>query len=262
MSNIPGPLTTQNTADVYQLTSNVFMVTAMQGYINLQALDCLDSPAGPQYGTIELNGTNIDLQSGGLASLSLCGQEESGGVQISTSGLTSAISLSSNSEGLSSTALFNSAGILLAFNLPGISAQVALNEEALSLSMGPPGAGSKILMTEESIVFQVGETIMTITAEGVVTEAPTVEVSCEDTNISISAEGINEEVGEVTREMNAEGHNFTAAETELNVGVEGIACEAPTQELEFEAASELSATENSITGDAMLSQEAAITMTE
>ena len=107
-----------------------------------------------------------------------------------------------------------------------------------------------------------GKAASRITAEGVVTEAPSVEVSCDDTNISISAEGINEEVGEVTREMNAEGHNLTAAETELNVGVEGIAGEAPTQELEFEAASELSATENSITGDAMLSQEAAITMIE
>ena len=29
MSNLPGPLTTQDTADVYQLTTNVFMVTAM-----------------------------------------------------------------------------------------------------------------------------------------------------------------------------------------------------------------------------------------
>ena len=262
MSYIPSPLTTQNTADVYQLTSNVFMVTAMQGYINLQALDSLNSPAGPQYGTIELNATNIVLQSGGLASLSLCGQDESGGIQISTCGLTNAISLSSNSEGISSQTLINSAGILLAFNLPGISAQVALNEEALSLSMGPPGAGSKILMTPESITFQVGETIMTMTAAGIVTEAQCVEINCDDTNISISAEGINEEVGEVTREMNAEGHNFTAAETELNVGVEGLVSEAPTMAVEFEAASELSATENSITGDAMLSHEAPIIMAE
>jgi hypothetical protein len=150
----------------------------------------------------------------------------------------------------------------LAFNLPGISAQVALNEEALSLSMGPPGAGSKILMTPESITFQVGETVMTMTAAGIVTEAQSVEINCDDTNISISAEGINEEVGEVTREMNAEGHNFTAAETELNVGVEGLVSEAPTMAVEFEAASELSATENSITGDAMLSHEAPIIMSE
>ncbi|NBU76110.1 MAG: hypothetical protein EBS30_12975, partial [Planctomycetes bacterium] len=84
----------------------------------------------------------------------------------------------------------------------------------------------------------------------------------DDTNISISPEGINEEVGEVTREMNVEGHNFTAGEVEYNVGVTGIVGEGPTMELEFEAASEVSATANSITGEAMLSQEAPITMFE
>jgi hypothetical protein len=158
--------------------------------------------------------------------------------------------------------MLNTSGALLSFGLGELLAQVALNGEALSLSMGPGGEGSSITMTPESITFQVGETIMTMTAAGIVTEAQCVEINCDDTNISISAEGINEEVGEVTREMNAEGHNFTAAETELNIGVEGLVSEAPTMAVEFEAASELSATENSITGDAMLSHEAPIMMSE
>ena len=256
------PLTTQKMLDLYNLTCNVFVVSAMQSYVRISALDDLVSPTGPQYGTVEINGTNISLESGGLASVNLTNQEESGAVDICASGLAGAVSVSSVGEESNAMLMLNTSGALLSFGLGELLAQVALNGEALSLSMGPGGEGSSITMTPESITFQVGETIMTMTAAGIVTEAQSVEINCDDTNISISPEGINEEVGEVTREMNVEGHNFTAGEVEYNVGVEGIVGEGPTMELEFEAASEISATANSITGEAMLSQEAPITMFE
>ena len=103
---------------------------------------------------------------------------------------------------------------------------------------------------------------MTMTTQGIFMVAPAVGVACEETNVVINEIGIVEQVGENARFLNAEGHNLTAAETELNVGVEGLGSEGPTMAVEFEAASESSATENSITGDAMLSMEAAIIMSE
>ena len=113
-----------------------------------------------------------------------------------------------------------------------------------------------------AIIFKVGETIMTMTAEGIVTTAPTVEINCDDTNLVYSAEGITEEVGEVTREVTAEGHNFTAGEVELNVGVEGMMAEAPTNTAEFEGSSEMNSALITEAADAMLSVEAAISMVE
>jgi hypothetical protein len=117
-------------------------------------------------------------------------------------------------------------------------------------------------MTPESITFKVGETQMTMTAEGIVTTAPSVEVNCDDTNVVISPEGITEEVGEVTREMTAEGHNLTAAEVEMNVGVEGVTAEGPISTSEFEGSTELNTAMFTQVMDGMLSVDAPITMVE
>jgi len=146
--------------------------------------------------------------------------------------------------------------------LPGVCGAIQINQEAILLSIGEPGVGSTITMTPESITFQVGETVMTITAEGVVTSAPTVEINCDETNLVYSAEGITEEVGEVTREVTAEGHNFTAGEVELNVGVEGMMAEAPTNTAEFEGSYEMNSALITEAADAMLSVEASISMVE
>ena len=78
----------------------------------------------------------------------------------------------------------------------------------------------------------------------------------------ISPEGITEEVGEVTREMTAEGHNFTAAEVEMNVGVQGVTAEGPTSTSEFEGSTELNTAMLTQAMDGMLSVDAPITMVE
>jgi hypothetical protein len=62
--------------------------------------------------------------------------------------------------------------------------------------------------------------------------------------------------------VTAEGHNFTAGEVELNVGVEGLMAEAPTNTSEFEASSEINSAMITEAADAMLSVEAAISMVE
>jgi hypothetical protein len=56
----------------------------------------------------------------------------------------------------------------------------------------------------------------------------------------LSPAGITEEVPPASREMTAEGHNLSAAETELNVGVAGIVKSSPTLTSEIEAAVEKS----------------------
>ena len=132
----------------------------------------------------------------------------------------------------------------------------------MMISCGEYGVGSSITMTPISITFKVGETLMTMTAEGIVTTAPSVEINCEDTNVLISPEGITEEVGEVTREMTMEGHNFTAAEVEMNVGVAGFTAEGPTSTSEFEGSTELNTATLTQAIDALISLDAPIPMVE
>ena len=152
-------------------------------------------------------------------------------------------------------------GLFLCSGPGEASAAITMSAEKLELSMGPPGTGSMITMTDESITFKVGEVVISITPEGIVSTSPTVEVNCEDTNISISAEGINEQVAEVTREMNVEGHNFTAAETEFNVGVEGFVGEGPVKASETEGAEAQNSTMHANIADAMDTRIGAILIT-
>ena len=141
---------------------------------------------------------------------------------------------------------------------------IVVSPEFIQIFNGLPGVCGAIQINQEAILLSIGESgvVMTITAEGVVTSAPTVEINCDETNLVYSAEGITEEVGEVTREVTAEGHNFTAGEVELNVGVEGMMAEAPTNTAEFEGTSEMNSALITEAADAMLSVEASISMVE
>jgi hypothetical protein len=91
--------------------------------------------------------------------------------------------------------------------LPAISLEGGL-DGSITLHAGAPGAGPmiKLLADPPSIVFQVGEVIVTISEEGIV-----------------------EEVAECTRELTPEGHNLTAGETEENINVTGHDTEAPVE---------------------------------
>ena len=59
-----------------------------------------------------------------------------------------------------------------------------------------------------------------------------------------------------------EGHNFTAAEVEMNVGVAGFTAEGPTSTSEFEGSTELNTATLTQAIDALISLDAPITMVE
>lgn len=128
--------------------------------------------------------------------------------------------------------------VQLGAGVPIIGAFVKLEPEAVLISCGAPGVGASIKMTPESITFQVGEVTFTMTPAGIV-----------------------EDVAECTRELTPEGHNFQAAETEVNVGVEGICVAVPTEEREAEAGAVHNETMLTHTSDAMRNDDAGILVT-
>lgn len=116
---------------------------------------------------------------------------------------------------------------------------IEMTPEYVKISVGPPELGTSITMTDESITLAVAEVTMTLTAEG-----------------------ITEDVAEVSREVTPEGHNFTAGETELNVGVEGLVAEVPTSEEEVDGGTVVNETLASQSTDAAKEEDAGIIITE
>jgi len=232
---------------------NEHIVSASNGNISLTSLG-IDSVLSLTSQSIIMNTSNAFLN---------CAYGVAGGtISLSASGEESCIDISTPSAGVFASISVTPKGISILSGVDASPCAINMCAESLNLQMGPSGTGSLITMTPESITFKVGETIMTMTAEGIVTTTPSVEVNCEDTNIIISAEGITEEVGENTREVTAEGHNFTAAETELNIGVSGITAESPMGTMEFEATAEINSAMITEAADAMLSIDSGISMVE
>ena len=241
-----------------------FYVSALAGLVQVRSVG-LDSMVQVGGQSVELSAFTEELEETGSSASVFLEQAESGGVlNLSAAGANPSISLdASPMEGeIYSGMGIGSEGIMLAYGIPGLGGTIVMGEGSMMLAFGDPAVGSSITMTPESITFKVGETQMTMTAEGIVTTAPSVEINCDDTNVVISPEGITEEVGEVTREMTAEGHNLTAAEVEMNVGVEGVTAEGPISTSEFEGSTELNTAMFTQVMDGMLSVDAPITMVE
>jgi hypothetical protein len=264
------PITTQITADQYGIICNTFTLNDNKSLIKLVSSDSksvLALPAADVSGSIILESSTISLNSKGNSFINMIGGmlNPDPSISLSTTGINSSeISLVANATGnpLGGSIVANTGGVLISYGIKGNEGIASITNKAINLSVGVPDVGPSITITPESIIFRVGEATMTMTAQGIFMVAPAVGVACGQTNIVINEIGIVEQIGENSRILNDEGHSLSAAETELNVGVEGLVSEAPTMAVEFEASSELSATENSITGDAMLSLEAAITMSE
>jgi hypothetical protein len=196
---------------------------------------------------------DYNLQCAGVICVQGFGDE----VGIDAAGLTSALRMSGATSAtvqsgaavlcLSNTAVEIGTAILtvgelgsvkIGCGVPLVGANIVLEPEAISITCGAPGVGASIKMTPESITFQVAEVMMTITPAGIV-----------------------EEVAECSRELTAEGHNLTAAETEFNVGVQGETKELPTEESEVEGGTVDNETMGSHTSDAMRNDDAGIMMT-
>jgi len=241
-----------------------FYVSALAGLVQVRSVG-LDSVVQLGGQSIELSAFTEELEETGSSASIFLEQAESGGVvNLSAGGSNPSIALNASPlEGeLYSGMGIGADGVLISYGIPGLGGAIAMGEGSMVLTFGDPSVGSSITMTPESITFKVGETQMTMTAEGIVTTAQSVEINCDDTNVVISPEGITEEVGEVTREMTAEGHNLTAAEVEMNVGVEGVTAEGPTSTSEFEGSTELNTAMLTQALDGMLSVDAPITMVE
>jgi hypothetical protein len=236
-----------------RLTVSELIVSATEGNILVQTEAAL--------GAINLQSSSIDLNSNS-AFLSLNESANGGGIVLGTTGAEGAILVQATSEDVVSALTVTPAGMMMAYGMPGMIGAIQINKGEMVISMGEPEVGPTITITSDSISFQVGETIMSMTADGIVTTAPSVEINCDDTNLLLSSEGITEEVGEVSREVSAEGHNLTAGEVEMNVGVAGITSEAPTSTGEFEGSAELNSPMLTQAVDAMLSIDSAITMVE
>ena len=182
-------------------------------------------------------------------------------ISLSTNGIdSSAISLVASATGnpLGGSIIANTSGVNISHGTEGNQGLASITNKAINLSVGIPDVGPSITITPESIIFKVGETSWTMTAAGIVTTSPAVEVNCEDTNVVISAEGISEEVAEITREVTAEGHNMMAAEVEVNIGVAGINNEAPMANHENEATTEIISSLLNETIDAIVAIDAAL----
>ena len=218
------------------------IVSATEGNVSVQAAGLA--------GVISLESQAILLNSNS-AFLSLSDGEMGGGASISASGANSAISLSTPTAEAVSALTITPAGILLAYGAPGLIGAIQMVNSSLILSLGVPGVGPVITMTPTSLTLQVGPTIMTLTARGVVTTAASVEIACGATDLLLTTAGVNEVVGQVSRVANAIGHTLSAAESKLTVDMSGLVASAPIGSMSFSGSLTLGAPTLTVSADAM-----------
>lgn len=128
--------------------------------------------------------------------------------------------------------------IVLSSGPPAVGPQITLGPGMIRISVGPPGAGASIELTPLSIVLQVAQVAYTL--------KPT---------------GIEEKVGEmVTRQVTLAGHNLTAAQTELKVGVSGLNFDAPMMKGNVDGIVDFHAALVKIAVDGLMKVQAGISM--
>lgn len=205
------------------------------GYIRLVGYDSVSLEATGDEGVImadaprsaSVRSKDTKLILGGAAGQALLSAGDTGEV-VAKAGV----------EDLGSKATLTPEKMTLQVGVPDIGASITLEPLKLTLAVGGPD-GSSITMGPAGIQFRVG----TVTKE-------------------IYTGGITEAVAEVTREVTPEGHNLTAAETVMNVGVEGVTIEMPTNEEETEAAAEINITLQNLSVDSVSTMEITLTILE
>jgi hypothetical protein len=222
----------------------------MDGYMSLMA-------NGDQ-STIDMQAAGVSINTGG-AYLQVQNSETGGSIIHSATGESACISLETPTETIGSNILVTPKGILLAFGLPETLATIGLTETGLTLSVGPSAKGAMIEMTAGSILLKVGETEIALTPDGIVSKAPLIESSCQETKHSMGPQGIRESLAEVSRSLTPAGHALSAAEAALNIGVTGVATTGPTNSGKFDAAAEVSAAMLTQAANGMSSQKAPVT---
>lgn len=218
------------------ITVKEYLVSATDGLIDLTAQG--------KFSSVQLQAESVCMDTPGSSVMVINSNEggvNTGGVDISASGLKACISLETPSPGKSSQINVSPTGILLAYGLPATVASIALAPEGLTLSVGPPETGAMIEMTAGSILLKVGETEIALTPAGIVSKAPLIESSCEETKVSMGPQGISESVAEVSRSLTPAGHIMSAAEAGLKVLTLGINANSPINKGNFEGPSNISA---------------------
>lgn len=235
------------------LTVSQHLVTSVDGLIDLTASG-IES-------LINLQANSLKLNTPG-ANLSVLNSETGGSIGVFATGETACLTLGTPTQEAGSQIIICPTGICLAYGLPETLAAIALTPTGLTLSVGPPETGAMIEMTPGSILLKVGETEIALTPAGIVSKAPLIESSCEETKVSMGPQGISESVAEVSRSITPAGHAMAAAEVAMNVGVAGVTSTGPTSSGEFEAAAEVSAATITQAAEAMTSQDAPVTNIE
>ncbi len=206
-----------------------------------------------------------------IAILTLAQRETGALIDLSAKGEAPGITLKSTAtNGKMSTIAVDHLGINITSIFGGLLGSISIKPAEMTLSIGPADDGAAILLTPKSITFKVGKTTMALTPLGIVTSAPAVAIKCDDlvekvgdgVIREVSGEGIVEIVGEVTREVTAEGHLFTAAEVVVNVGVAGLDTEGATKTSEVEGPSVLDTSLLTVVVEADLSITTPITTVE
>lgn len=252
----------------YELAVNDYTLNALTGDVNIKA----SAPAK----TVNLNAQSVNLaanlpvpaaiNTNAQASIAVSQGAEEGTVAVEAVGTAPAININANilPNPLSLTAniLVNNAGINITYGPPEAQGVISMTSGMIKIAIGPIETGNSILLSEDGIGFKVGANTMMLTELGLSVVAPFMQVTCGETSQIINAVGITEAVGEVTRETTVEGHNFTAAEVAVNIGVNGITNEAPMSSSEFEGSAEFNTAMLTQGIDAMLSQDSALTIIE
>ena len=252
----------------YELAVNDYTLNALTGDVNIKA----SAPAK----TVNLNAQSVNLaanlpvpaaiNTNAQASIAVSQGAEEGTVAVEAVGTAPAININANilPNPLSLTAniLVNNAGINITYGPPEAQGVISMTSGMIKIAIGPIETGNYILLSEDGIGFKVGANTMMLTELGLSVVAPFMQVTCGETSQIINAVGITEAVGEVTRETTVEGHNFTAAEVAVNIGVNGITNEAPMSSSEFEGSAEFNTAMLTQEIDAMLSQDGALIIIE
>lgn len=128
--------------------------------------------------------------------------------------------------------------IVQAAGPPMIGPRIMITKDSITLAVGPPGVGASIELGLDGITLKHGLT-----------------------KISLSGlEGIEESVAANSRKLNAVGHEFAAAETNVKVAVAGIVTKAPIIKEEAMAMSQVKAAILNVAADGIQQVKAGIDM--
>lgn len=265
--NPAATLTTQTSADLYNLSANSCMLTTMEGPIILQSND-YNAPANNNYGSIALNASQIGFTAQGSASITMNRQDFNTNlppnISLMTMGNTSsAISLiaqqkTAGSSMASITAGTNGITLFFGSNVPANSFMTQMTSTGVTIKQNPEN-GPQIQLGANSIKLSVGNSSLTINNDGITINATKVEVISGDSKLSVANAGISTTFGDtVSNTLNAQGHKFKAAESAVVVEAQAISLTAANLSGNLEAGDSIKATIQNMVTEAINSNKAGV----